>query len=49
MGPLTLAVKLQDGTFGKVTFKAESLYGVFEPLKDPNFFKQVFIDGDVVS
>lgn len=47
--PLTLTVKFQDGTFGTVTFKPESLYGVFEPLKDPNFFKQVFIDRDAVA
>jgi hypothetical protein len=47
--PLTLTVKFQDGTLGKVMFKTESLYGVFEPLKDPDFFKQVFIDGDAVA
>lgn len=49
VGPLTLTVKFQDGTFGKVIFKPESLYGVFEPLKDPNFFQKVFIDRDAVA
>ena len=34
---------------GTVIFKPERLYGVFEPLKDPNFFDKVFIDGDAVA
>ena len=47
--PLTLLVKFQDVTLGKVIFKLESLYGVFEPLKDPTFFNQVFIDRDAIA
>ncbi len=47
--PLSLSVKFLDGTNGKVVFKPESLYGVFEPLKNPQFFAQVFIDDGVVA
>ncbi len=49
IAPFTLHVKFKDGTSGTVIFKPESLYGVFEPLKDPKFFKKVYIDGDAVA
>ena len=48
-GELTLWVSFADGTSGTVKFLKKFLTGVFEPLKDPNFFKQVFVsDGAVM-
>ena len=42
----TLEVRFDDGTTGEVCLK-DDLYGeVFEPLKDPAFFAQAFIDED---
>ena len=49
VAPLTLQVKFQDGIEGQVVFKREKLYGVFEPLQNPDFFNQVFIDRDAVA
>ncbi len=46
---LTLHVRFADGTKGKVRFMPEYLTGVFEPLNDPQFFSQVFIDHGVVT
>jgi hypothetical protein len=46
---LTLQVSFQDGTSGLVIFKPEHLTGVFELLKDEQFFSKVFIDNGVVS
>jgi len=48
-GELTLLVCFADGTSGTVKFLKKFLTGVFEPLKDPNFFKQAFVsDGAVM-
>jgi len=47
-GELTLWVSFADGTSGYVTFLKQFLTGVFEPLKDPNFFNQVFVADGVV-
>lgn len=42
----TLEVQFDDGTAGEVCLK-DDLYGeVFEPLKDPAFFAQAFVDED---
>lgn len=46
---LEIFVKFCDGTSGKVIFQPEHLTGVFEPLKDPNFFSQVYISHGAVS
>jgi hypothetical protein len=46
---LMLNVRFEDGTFGKVRFKQEHLTGVFEPLKNPQFFAKVFIDSGAVA
>ena len=46
---LALNVRFSDGTSGRVQFMAEHLTGVFEPLKDPQFFAQAFIDSGVVT
>lgn len=46
---LTLYVRFADGTSGKVTFLPQHLVGVFEPLNDPEFFSQVFVDQGVIT
>jgi uncharacterized protein DUF2442 len=38
---LRLAVRFADGVSGAVEFRESQLYGVFEVLKDPEFFQQV--------
>ncbi len=48
-GERTLWVRFIDGTFGLVRFSIEFCTGVFEPLKDPEFFKQAFILDGVVT
>jgi len=49
MGDLGLFVRFADGLTGEVQFKHQHLTGVFEPLKDPAYFKQVFIDHGAVA
>ena len=46
---LTLFVRFEDGVAGEVRFNPEHLIGVFEPLKDPTHFRQVFIDHGAVA
>jgi hypothetical protein len=46
---LGLFVRFTDGLTGEVRFRAEHLSGVFEPLKDPAYFKQVYVDHGVVA
>ena len=44
----SLFVRFKDGTQGVVRLRKEQLTGVLEPLRDPTFFRQVFIaDGAV--
>ena len=47
--PLALRVRFQDGTEGTVRFEASHLSGVFEPLKNPEFFTQARVEGGVVT
>ncbi len=47
--PLTLAVEFEDGLKGTVRFQPSRLRGVFEKLKDPEYFKQVGIAYGAVS
>ena len=47
--PLGLTVRFQDGTEGTVRFEASHLSGVFEPLKNPEFFTQARVEGGVVT
>jgi hypothetical protein len=47
-GDLTLWVIFADGTSGSVKFLKKFLTGVFEPLKEPEFFKQAFVSDGVV-
>jgi hypothetical protein len=46
---LGLFVRFIDGLTGEVHFKPEHLSGVFEPLKDPAYFKQVYVDHGAVA
>jgi hypothetical protein len=46
---LILYVCFLDGTSGHVRFKPQHLEGVFEPLKNSDFFARVFIDSGVVT
>ncbi len=48
IGELALRVRFADGLTGSVKFLPSCLYGVFEKLKNPNFFNQVMVaDGFV--
>ena len=40
---------IADGLIGEVRFAPEHLTGVFEPLKDPDYFRKVYIDHGVVE
>ena len=44
-----LFVRFADGLSGEVRFVREHLTGVFEPLKNPAFFNQVYIDRGAVA
>ncbi len=49
ISPLALAVRFADGTSGKVRFAASHLTGVFEPLRNEEFFRQVHLDAGAVA
>ena len=49
IGPLTLFVEFEDGVKGEVRFEESRLRGVFEKLRDPDYFKQVGIRHGAVS
>lgn len=46
---LALFVRFADGLTGEVRFAPEHLTGVFEALKNPAFFKQVYLDHGAVA
>lgn len=46
---LGLFVRFTDGLAGEVRFKPEHLSGVFAPLKDPAYFRQVYVDHGTVA
>jgi len=46
---LTLSVRFADGVAGKVRFLPSHLTGVFTPLKQADFFKEVFVNDGVVT
>jgi len=46
---LSLSVCFEDGVCGKVRFLPSHLTGVFTPLKQADFFNQVFINDGVVT
>ncbi len=45
----SLYVRFKDGVTGRVRLQVEELTGVLAPLRDRNFFEQVFIDGGAVA
>lgn len=49
IAPLGLQVQFKDGTTGKVQFETSHLTGVFEALKNPTVFEQVYIDHGAVA
>jgi len=46
---LTLYVRFADGVSGTVRFLPSYLYGVFEPLKNPEFFNNLKITDGFIS
>ena len=46
---LSMQVRFADGTRGKVRFELSHLFGVFEPLKAPDFFCRAYLDSGVVT
>lgn len=48
-GALTLFVRFDDGVEGKVKFNESALRGVFEKLRDPDYFRRVGILYGAVS
>jgi hypothetical protein len=47
IGEYRLRLTFNDGTVGDVSFLGREWNGVmFEPLRDPDFFAQVFVDHD---
>lgn len=48
-GELTLLVQFADGIRGSVKFLPSHLTGVFEPLKNPAFFAQVYVEHGAVT
>ncbi len=49
ISPLSIQVTFADGTSGKVVFETSHLTGVFEVLKDPEIFRQAFIEHGAVT
>jgi len=45
----TFQVRFSDGTHGRVRIMPEHMKGVFEPLKDEQFFAKAFIDSGVAT
>jgi hypothetical protein len=44
-----LFVRFKDGLAGNVGLRPDELTGALAPLADPEFFRQVFIDGGAVA
>jgi len=49
LGSLEFAVTFADGLSGKVKILPTHLYGVFEKLRDPDFFKKLRVTDGFVS
>jgi hypothetical protein len=47
--PLELAIRFADGTEGKVRFESTHLTGVFEALKQPDFFLRACVEEGAVT
>lgn len=48
-GDFRIHLRFSDGSAGTVDFAPWIQGPVFEPLKDPGFFKRFFVDGGTVS
>jgi len=48
-GDYKLFVRFKDGTHGLLSLLEEQMTGALEPLRDPAFFHQVFIDNGAVA
>jgi hypothetical protein len=48
-GDFLIHLRFSDGSAGTVDFSPWFRGPVFEPLKDPGFFKRFFVDGGTVS
>ena len=48
-GDLRLKVRFRDGTEGRVRFERSHLNGVFTPLSDPKFFRQVYVEDGALT
>ncbi|OGT20148.1 MAG: hypothetical protein A2342_09870 [Gallionellales bacterium RIFOXYB12_FULL_54_9] len=46
---MSLQVRFADGMQGRVIFEQSHLFGVFESLKDPDFFCRAYLDYGVVT
>jgi uncharacterized protein DUF2442 len=44
IGDYVLRLTFEDGTVGDVSFEDRQWRGVFEPLRDPRRFAEVFVD-----
>jgi hypothetical protein len=44
IAPYTLRLTFADGTVGDVDFTTREWRGVFEPLRDPDYFARVEVD-----
>lgn len=42
--PYSLSVRFADGLTGTFRLQPEQLTGVLTPLRDPDFFRQVYVD-----
>jgi hypothetical protein len=49
IGKLSFAVRFADGLTGSVRLLPSYLYGVFEKLKNPDFFNQLQVTDGFVS
>lgn len=44
IGDYRLRLTFEDGTVGEVSFAGREWRGVFEPLRDPDYFARVTVD-----
>ena len=49
LSQLSIQVTFADGISGKVQFEPSYLTGVFQALKDPDVFRQVYIEQGAVT
>ncbi len=46
-GDHRIRLSFDDGSKGEVTFAEHDWRGVFEPLRDPNYFREVTLDEEL--